>query len=82
MESLSEKMIKRIEDLGRAESLLKNVLEHSIFESLSKHNPYFHSEHELESDRLYDIRCTLGCIHDNLWGVWAILKGQDESEWE
>lgn len=73
-------MVARIEDLGRARSLLESVLEEQMFKDLSKHNPYWESEHEVEADKLYDIRCNLRCLIDNLWEVVAILKHPEEGE--
>ena len=71
-------MIDRIEDFGRAQERLKLVLGHELFDNLSKHNPYWESEHDVESEKLYDVRCKLGCILDNLWDVWAVLKRDEE----
>lgn len=73
-------MVARIEDLRRARSLLESVLEEQMFKDLSKHNPYWESEHEVEADKLYDIRCNLRCLIDNLWEVVAILKHPEEGE--
>ncbi len=73
-------MLARIQDIGRAQQALYRVLQDDIFDILSKHDPYWHSEHEKEADKLDDIRMKLGCFSDNLWDVYRILNTEDEDE--
>lgn len=76
--NLSNIVIRKIQDSARAEVMLLQVLENDLFRDLSKHNPYWDSEHEIESEKLYDTRCRLNCIKDTLWDVFGSLKGEEE----
>ena len=71
-------IISRLEDIGRAREHLKSILDDDAFENLSKHNPYFDSEHEVEADKLDDLRRKLSCISDKLWDLSAILTKQED----
>lgn len=66
-------IIQRLEDMGRVKERLDKLLEFEIFDDLSKHNTYFHSEHPLEEDKLYDLRCKLCAIQDSLKEINSIL---------
>ena len=76
---LEDKMISRIKDMGRAQEKLKAILDDEIFETLSKHNTYWHSKNELEGDKLDDLRRKLSCFSDNLWDIMGILRTEEES---
>lgn len=75
---LTNKVISRLEDIGRAKQMIKSILDDDIFDTLSKHNPYWDSEHEVESEKLYDCRMKFGLIQDNLWGLYSILDKEEE----
>ena len=70
--------IYRLEDIGRAQIKLKSILDDDIFDNLSKHDLYWKSEHDLEDEKLDDIRRKISCLNDNLWDLWAILKKESE----
>ncbi len=72
--------VSRLEDMGRARQFLEGVLDNDVFEKTSKHNPYWESEHEIEADKLDDLRMTLTCLNDNLWELMQILRPQDDNE--
>lgn len=76
---LEDKMISRIKDMGRAQERLKMILDDEIFETLSKHNTYWHSKYEPESDKLDDLRRKFSCLSDNLWDIMGILRTEEES---
>lgn len=76
---LEDKMISRIKDMGRAQERLKMILDDEIFDTLSKHNTYWHSIHEPESDKLDDLRRKFSCLSDNLWDIMGILRTEEES---
>jgi len=69
-----ELVVSRLEDIGKVREKLKLILEDDIFDNLSKHNPYFDSEHQKESDKLYDLRCKISYIHDKLLDIQAVLE--------
>lgn len=71
-------ILSRVVDLGRAHSKLHGILQDEIFYKLSKHEPYFHSKHEEEADKLDDLRMKLSCLNDNLWDVMVILRTPEE----
>lgn len=66
-------IIQRLEDIGRAKEKLIELMGYEIFDNLSKHNPYFDSEHSIESDKLYDLRMKLAHIQDCLCNIYDIL---------
>lgn len=67
-------VVRKIQSVGRAESVLKSVLDNDIFDKLSKHDPYWHSDYDVEAEKLDELRRILDCMHDNLWGVMSILR--------
>ncbi len=71
-------MIDRVQDIGRAQERLKSILDDEIFEKLSKHNPYWDSNHEPECEKLDDLRRKFAQMNDNLWDLWAILRAEGE----
>jgi len=76
--SICSYLVSRMADIGRAQERITNILDDEIFRNLSKHNPYWHSEHDIEADKLHDVRCKLSCMMDNLWDLWSILKKDEE----
>jgi len=75
---IGKSILNRIQDMGRVENMLKSILNDDVFANLSKHNPYYDSEYEVEADKLDDLRRKLSCINDNLWDVISILKKDEE----
>ncbi len=73
-----DRLVYRIIDLGRVEEKIKNILDDEIFDTLSKHNPYWDSKHDLEADKLDDLRRKFSCLQDNLWDIMAILQKERE----
>ena len=59
-------LIKKIQEVGAALYILEEMINHEIFDNLSKHNPYWHSESEEDSEKLYEIRCKLSYLEDKL----------------
>lgn len=75
---LGRELVNCLQDMGRAYEKLKSSLDSELFNDLSKHNPYWESAHEPESDKLYDIRCRLSCLSDTLWDVVGLLDHREE----
>jgi hypothetical protein len=73
-----DRMISRIKDLGRVRERMKMILDYELFENLSKHNSYFHSENELESEKLDDLRRKISYLNNSLWDIMTILRTDDE----
>ena len=67
-------MICRIEDIGRIEVILRNVLDNDVFDDLSKHNKYFHSDGMEDENKLYDLRCKLVGIQDGILEGLAVIN--------
>lgn len=63
---MNNDVVKALISIGRAQKILDKVLENPLFDSLSKHNPYWHSEHEVEADLLNDVRMQLQSVSDDL----------------
>ena len=72
---------KRMQDMGKAEYLVKSILEDEYFSChfLSKHNEYWDSKHEIENDKLDEARRKFSYLQDRLWNVVNILEfpGED-----
>lgn len=77
-ETLPQVVTKKIQDMGRAQQKLKSILDEDIFDSLSKHNPYWDAIDPDVSDKLDDLRRKFVCLNDNLWDLWAILHADHE----
>jgi len=71
-------MINRLQDIGRAQQLLKSILDSEIFENLSKHSMFWHSDRCVDAEKLDDIRGRVVCLNDNLWDLWRILRMEEE----
>jgi len=71
--------IKFILQVGEARQMMKNLMDkHERLEMTSKHDTYWESEHDKESEKLYDLRCTMRDIHDKLWDIYAKLQYEEE----
>lgn len=70
--------IKKLQDLGRAQTMLCSALDSPLFKNLNKHDPYWNANLQEEEEKLDDIRCQLRCLHDNLWGIVSILIGDEK----
>lgn len=62
-------MMEQIQKSGRAMEMLKTIADDHIFETLSKHNEFWH-----ESEKLEDLRFKFSYIHDQLLDAIALLK--------
>ncbi len=72
-------IIKFVKNVGAAESKLRDLLLSDRLSDLSKHNPYYDSEHEIEADKLDDLRMSLSSISDVISDVLNLLEiEQDE----
>jgi len=71
--------VKALISIGRAEMILNKIFGNPLFDNLSKHNPWWDSEHEKEAELLHDIRCQFQSINDDLYELSAELK-QDYDE--
>ena len=76
--NLPNDMISRLQNAGKAQDRIIKLLDDEIFESTSKHNPYWHSKHEEEADKLDDLRRKISCFHDNLWDIVQLLRKEEE----
>ncbi len=73
-------LFSKLQDMGRVEEKLLNLLEDEIFQDTSKHNTFWHSKHGVEADKLDDLRGKISCLHDNLWDIIAILRRHEDNE--
>jgi hypothetical protein len=78
MNDLPTTILKRIECIGRAQEKLDDLFNYDLFDNLSKHDPYWHSHHEPEADRLHDIRCKLSYILDKIAAIMNVLSWEEE----
>ena len=66
---------KRLEMIGTVREKLRVLMMESdlIPDDLSKHNPYFDSEHQAECEKLYDLRCKFKSIEESLWDIFSVM---------
>jgi hypothetical protein len=76
--SLPKAMIEVIIRLGRAQQLLRHLLDDEIWDNLSKHNPKWESEHEREDEILHDVRIKLAFVNDHLHDICYLLQPENE----
>jgi hypothetical protein len=74
--------VKALISIGRAQKLVDEVVNHPLFENLSKHNPWWSSEHEKEDELLSDIRCQLMSLNDQICDIAGELHQEYEEERE
>ena len=74
-EDFLNKVLLSIQLLGQIKEKLNNILDDRLFNDLSKHNPYWNSEHEVEYEKLYDTRCALSTFENQLWGIIGLING-------
>ncbi len=67
----------RIQAIGRAEERLRDILYDDVFDSTSKHNTYWHSKYELESEKLDHLRRKVAYLSERLWDLLSILENKE-----
>ncbi len=66
--------VEEFKRVGEARYMLNELKFHELFDNLSKHNPWWDSEHEIEGDKLEDIRMQLSFIHSRFIDVLDKLR--------
>lgn len=70
----TEKIMKRIEDIGEFKRMLVEILKMQIFEHLSKHDRIWNcTEDDTISDIMWDLRSQFICIQESLGEMGDIL---------
>lgn len=78
---MDSQLIKHLHNIGKAQLLVKQLLDKEIFETLSKHNEWWSSEKdEVASEKLDDVRCTLNGIQYELWEIQEALSAPEDEE--
>lgn len=72
-------LVMRIKDIGRIDEKLKLILAMECFDNLSKHNEYFHSEHDIEFEKLDYLRRNLMGIQELLYEIWEIVRIEENN---
>jgi hypothetical protein len=67
-------VISYILQVGESRQILTELSRHEIFDTLSKHNEYWDSEHVIEAEKLDDARCKLKYIFERLNEVLEKLE--------
>jgi hypothetical protein len=75
---MNDQLINKLLSIGRCLEIIDRLLENTLFDDLSKHNEYWHSEHELEGDKLDETRMSLAAVQEDLLRVWETLKEREE----
>ena len=71
-------VVNKLLKVGRAYQLIILLLDDDIFDSLSKHDPYWQDEDETVDDKLHQLRCKIQHMSDQLWDVIALIDTEDE----
>lgn len=71
-------LISRIEDIGRCREKLSIIINDDIFETLSKHNPFWESVYEKEGEKLEELRFKFRQLQDSLLSLQNILENQHD----
>ena len=66
--------------LGMCIQRLRDCVSTDIFDNLSKHNPWFDSEHELEADKLDELRMTLSLCKEEILHVISLIEPKDRGD--
>lgn len=77
---MDSQLIKHLHGVGQAQLRIKELLARDIFDTLSKHNPYWDSEHEAEGEKLEDARCALNGIQCELWEIQEALSAPEDDK--
>lgn len=75
---MSRELIKFLLQVGESRSKIGEITDLEIFDNLSKHNPYYQSEHEIENEKLTFIRFQLQHIQEDLNEIWSKLNMWDD----
>lgn len=67
------KALSQIVNSGRALEKLHYIADMEVFESLSKHDPFWYGE-KVCQDRLYNTRIGLVLIHDKILDIIEMLE--------
>jgi len=66
--------------LGKAQMQVNEILDNEIFESLSKHDPSWHSSYEREAEKLDESRRALSSIQYQLFDLLATVCPEFDNE--
>ena len=79
----SRAVVDHLISIGIAREKLRNVLNADYFNikgGLSKHDEWYHSEHEVEADKLDECRMRFRQLQDGLWEVVSVLEQDMDDE--
>ncbi len=68
-------LYKKLMDIGRAQQILSDLLKDEIWDDLSKHNPWWESQHAVEDDKLHTARSKLSYFNTLLWDIYDKIGG-------
>ena len=71
-------VVNKLLKVGRAYQLIILLLDDDIFDSLSKHDPYWQDEDEAVDDKLHQLRGKIQNMSDQLWDVIALIDTEEE----
>ncbi len=61
-----DKEFEYLVNVGICVEKLRNIITNDIFGNLSKHNPWYDSQHQEEADKLDELRRTLVLVNDEI----------------
>jgi len=78
---MNKELIAHLHNIGKAQLLIKQLLDRDIFDTLSKHNEWWGSETDEEaSEKLEEARCQLNGIQYELWEIQEALSLPEDEE--
>jgi len=77
---MNQDMINHLHNIGKAQYMIKELLQRDIFDTLSKHNDWWDSDDPIASEKLDDVRCTLNGIQYELWEIQEALSAPEDEE--
>lgn len=78
---MNSQLIKHLHNIGKAQLLMRQLLDKEIFETLSKHNDWWSCPaDEIANEKLEDVRCTLSGIQYELWEIQEALSAPEDEE--
>jgi hypothetical protein len=76
-----EILLTHLHNIGKAQYMIKELLQRDIFDTLSKHNDWWNCPvDEIANEKLEEARCQLSGIQYELWEIQEALSAPEDEE--
>lgn len=75
---LSRQVVDRLITVGRVYEMIKAIFDYSVFDNLSKHDPFWNGECVDFHHRMDQMRMQLGAIHQDIGKILEVIEDQHE----